>query len=72
MNFDNTIVNRIFQEPKENYIDGIKSSFSSFLLFILISIFIVLFPPIIKENIIEIFSVILIVMVMISIASHII
>ena len=65
MNFDNTIVNRIFQEPKENYIDGIKV-LSPFLLFILISIFIVLFPPIIKENIIEIFSVILIVMVMIS------
>ncbi|MBK63932.1 MAG: hypothetical protein CMB47_00200 [Euryarchaeota archaeon] len=65
MNFDNTTVNRIFQEPKENYIDGIKV-LSPFLLFILISIFIVLFPPIIKENIIEILSVILIVMVMIS------
>ena len=65
MNFDNKTVNRIFQEPKENYIDGIKV-LSPFLLFILISIFIVLFPPIIKENIIEIFSVILIVMVMIS------
>jgi hypothetical protein len=65
MNFDNSTVNRIFLEPKENYIDGIKI-LSPFLLFILISIFIALFPPIIKENIIEIFSLILIALVMVS------
>tara|TARA_B100001564_G_scaffold341323_1_gene335808 strand:+ start:173 stop:2005 length:1833 start_codon:yes stop_codon:yes gene_type:complete len=65
MNFDNSTVNRIFHDPKENYIDGIKV-LSPFLLFILISIFIALFPPIIKENIIEILSFILIVLVSVS------
>jgi general L-amino acid transport system permease protein len=65
MNFDNSNVNRIFHDPKKNYIDGIKV-LSPFLLFVLISIFIALFPPIIKENVIEIFSLILIVLVMFS------
>jgi len=65
MNFDNSNVNGIFHNPKENYIDAIKV-LSPFLLFILISIFITLFPPIFKDNIIEIFSLILIVLVIFS------
>ncbi len=64
MNFDNSIITKIFYEPKENHIDAIKV-FSPFLIFILISMFISLIP-LISENMVELFSLVLIVMVMLS------
>jgi general L-amino acid transport system permease protein len=62
MNFENSTIFKIFKNPKENYIDGIKV-FSPYLIFILISIFVSLFP-IITENMVELFSLILITMSM--------
>ena len=64
MNFDNSIITKIFYDPKENHIDAIKV-FSPFLIFILISMFISLIP-LISENMVELFSLVLIVMVMLS------
>jgi len=64
MNFDNSIITKIFYEPKENHIDAIKV-FSPFLLFILISMFLSLIP-LISENMVELFSLVLIVMVVLS------
>jgi len=49
MNFDNSIITKIFYEPKENHIDAIKV-FSPFLIFILISMFISLIPLISFTN----------------------
>jgi len=62
MNFENSTIFKIFQNPNENYIDLIKI-ISPFLIFILISLFLSLLP-IIGENLPQLFSGLLIAMAM--------